>query len=260
MNAIHATCRALLLGGLLCAAPALAQQAPAEPAKPGKGLTEIPDPELGLMRGRFAVGNNQVLWFGVSMISSWQTTGGQLLQGRLDVGFDFSNGNPVVTFTPNVVLTDEQAPMPLPAGHRTVDSAGLANVNGLVQGVQVAGDGNAASNVTSLTVRDGDVPAMAGSGSTASGSLDATSGAASANVHYDGNGARVLLQVAGHGAAEQWIRAGSMGQSIRLTSDGQAVSNQLHLDLVRRSLPANAMLNQNVAQALVATRGLGGGI
>ena len=50
MNAIHATCRALLLGGLLCAAPALAQQAPAEPAKPGKGLTEIPDPELGLMR------------------------------------------------------------------------------------------------------------------------------------------------------------------------------------------------------------------
>ena len=256
MNARHARCRALLLGGLLCCAPVLAQQAPA--ATPGKGLTEIPDPELGLMRGRFAVGDNQVLWFGVSMISSWQTTGGQLLQGRLDIGFDFSNGDPVVSFTPNVVLTDEQAPMPVPGGQRHVDSAGLANVNGLVQGVQVAGDGNAASNVTSLTVRDGEVPAIAGGGSDG-GALSAASGAASADVNFDGNGARVLLQVAGHGAAEQWIRAGSMGQSIRLQSDGQSVSNRLHLDLVRQSLPSTAMLNQNVAQALVTARGIGGG-
>src|SRR5690625_4533181 len=103
MNAIHAICRALLLGGLLYSAPALAQQAS---AASGNGLTEIPDPELGLMRGRFTVGNNQVLWFGVSMISNWHTTGGQRLQGQLDIGFDFSNGDPVVSFTPNVVLTD----------------------------------------------------------------------------------------------------------------------------------------------------------
>lgn len=258
MNAINATCRALLLGGLLCCAPALAQEAASTPT--ARGLTQIPDAELGQMRGRFTVGNNQVLWFGVSMISSWQTAGGQFLQGRLDLGFDFSNGTPAVTFTPNVVLTDEQAPMPVPSGHRTVNHAGLGNVSGLVQGVQVAGDGNAARNLTSLTLREGDAPAMAAGAGAASGSLDAASGAASANVHFDGSGARVLLQVAGHGAAEQWIRAGSMGQSIRLTSDGQAVSNQLHLDLVRQSLPATAMLNQNVAQALVTARGIGGGI
>lgn len=256
MNAINATCRALLLGGLLCATPALAQQAP---ASPGSGLTEIPDPELGLMRGRFAVGNNQVLWFGVSMISNWQTSGGQTLQGRLDIGFDFSQGNPAVTFSPNVVLTDEQAPMPAPAGQRTIDSAGLANVSGLVQGVQVAGDGNAASNLTSLTLRDGEAPAATPGTGVGPGAMTAASGAASASVHYDGSGARVMLQVAGHGSAEQWIRAGSMGQSIRLASDGQAVSNQLHLDLVRQSMPATAMLNQNVAQALVTARGIGGG-
>lgn len=258
MNAIHAMFRALLLGGLLASAPALAQQSSAPP--PGSGLTEIPDAELGLMRGRFTVGNNQVLWFGVSMVSSWQTSGGQQLQGRLDIGFDFSNGDPVVSFTPNVVLTDEHAPMPVPAGQRSIDSAGLANVSGLVQGVQVAGDGNAASNLTSLTVRDGELPATARAGGAAEGSLSASSGAASARVHMDGNGAGVLLQVAGHGTAEQWIRAGSMGQSIRLASDGQAVSNRLHLDLVRQSLPATAMLNQNVAQALVSARGTGGGM
>ena len=50
MNAIHSLARTLLLGALLCAAPALAEEAPAPAAR---GLTEIPDPELGLMRGRF---------------------------------------------------------------------------------------------------------------------------------------------------------------------------------------------------------------
>lgn len=256
MNALHAGCRALLLGGLLGSAPAVAQQAPSAPA----GITEIPDAELELMRGRFAVGNHQVLWFGVSMVSSWRTPGGQFLQGRLDIGFDFANGDPVVTFTPNVVVTDEHAPMPVPGGQRSIDGAGLANVGGLVQGVQVAGDANAASNLASLTLREGEAPAATAAGSAAPGARDAVSGAASASVRYGADGAQVLLEVAGHGAAEQWIRAGSMGQSIRLHSDGQQVGNQLHLDLVRRALPAAAMLNQNVAQALASTRGLGGGM
>ncbi len=254
MNMIPHTCLALLLGGLLSAAPALAQQTPAQPAR---GLTEIPDAELGLMRGRFIAGDNKVLWFGVSMISTWQTSAGQTLQGRLDIGFDFSDGSPVLSFSPNVVMTDENAPMPVPDGTRSIDSSGLANVGGLVQGVQVAGDGNAASNVTSLTLREGAAPA-AGGGGAAEGAISRTAGAATASVRFDGNGAGVLLEVQGHGAAEQWISAGSMGQSIRLASDGQAVSNQLHLDMVRASLPATAMLNQNVAQALGTVRGIGG--
>ncbi|MGY0633466.1 hypothetical protein [Luteimonas sp. A478] len=254
MNTIHSLGRALLLGAMLCSAPALAEQAPAPTAR---GLTEIPDPELDLMRGRFIAGDNKVLWFGVSMISSWQTGSGQMLQGRLDIGFDFSDGQPVVSFSPNVVLTDEHAPMPVPSGQRSVDSAGLANVSGLVQGVQVAGDGNAASNLTSLTLRDGEVPVATAGGATRGG-ISQSAGAASASVQFDGNTAGVLLEVQGHGAVEQWIRAGSMGQSIRLTSDGQSVSNRLHLDMVREALPTTAMLNQNVAQALVTTRGIGG--
>ncbi len=255
MNAIHSLARTLLLGALLCAAPALAEEAPAPTAR---GLTEIPDSELGLMRGRFIAGDNKVLWFGVSMISSWQTSSGQMLQGRLDIGFDFSDGQPVLSFSPNVVLTDEHAPMPVPTGQRTVESAGLNNVAGLVQGVQVAGDGNAASNVTSLSLRDGDAPVAGAAGGLSEGSLSQSAGQATARVQFDGNGAGVMLEVAGHGTAEQWIRSGSMGQSIRLLSDGQSVSNQLHLDMVRQSLPATAMLNQNVAQALVTTRGIGG--
>ncbi|MBS9727298.1 hypothetical protein JR047_24115, partial [Pseudomonas stutzeri] len=51
---------------LLLATPALPIRA-AE-AAPGRGLTEIPDPELNLMRGRYTVGGNTVAWFGVTMV------------------------------------------------------------------------------------------------------------------------------------------------------------------------------------------------
>ena len=80
-----------------------------------------------------------------------------------------------------------------------------------------------------------------------------------ASAGFDGNNARVVLQVAGHGSAQQWIRAGSLGQTIQLTSDGQSVSNQLQVELVRQSLPSNLSLDQSVAQAIALNRGLGTG-
>ena len=70
--------------------PALHLQ-PAE-AAPGHGLKEIPDPELSLMRGRYAVGGNTVAWFGVTMISQWQAGNGSMLQGALTLGMDFRGG------------------------------------------------------------------------------------------------------------------------------------------------------------------------
>ncbi|NZA25013.1 hypothetical protein H0E84_01315 [Luteimonas sp. SJ-92] len=231
-------------------------QAPSRADAP-RGLTEIPDAELGAMRGRYTVGNDAVLWFGVTMISTWQTQSGQTLQGQLNVGFDFSQGKPSVSFLPSVSITAADAPLSTPQGQRSVDTAGLDNVSGLVQGVQVAGDGNAARNLTTLTVRDGEAPTAAG---LEAGSAHAGASAAgmSASAGFDGNAANVMLQVDGHGIARQWIRPGSLGQSVALTSDGQAVSNQLHMELVRQSLPASAALDQGVAQAISLTRGLGG--
>mgnify|MGYP006164438021 CR=1 FL=1 len=125
---------------------------------PGRGLKEIPDPELNLMRGRYTVGGNNVAWFGVTMISQWQGPNGAVVQGALTLGMDFRNGGtPKLSFQPSVHVTAADAPLPTTAG-RSIDSTGLANASGLVQSVQVAGDGNTARNVTTLTVRDGAVP------------------------------------------------------------------------------------------------------
>lgn len=227
-------------------------------ARSGKGLQEIPDAELNLMRGRYTVGGNSVAWFGVTMISTWQAANGQSLQGALTLAMDFSKGGrtPKVSFTPSVNITAANAPLPGASG-RAIDGSGLQNVSGLSQSVQIAGDGNRASNVLHLNVRnDGVIPGQ-GSGGGA-GSASTQMGDASATASFDGSTAQLQLRMEGQGAVQQWMRSGSVGQSIQLMADGQQVGNRLQIDLVRQSLGGNLPLAQNVAQAITLNRGIGG--
>ncbi|HEL3009840.1 TPA: hypothetical protein UL938_000035 [Stenotrophomonas maltophilia] len=239
---------------LLLMAPALPLQA--ADGRTGRGLTEIPDPELSLMRGRYTVGGNNVAWFGVTMVSQWQASNGTTLQGGLTLGMDFRGGGaPKLSFQPSVHVTAADAPLPDTHG-RSIDSSGLANASGLVQSVQVAGDGNVARNVTTLTVREGGVPAVLSDGA---GNVSAQQNGASATAVLEGNQARLLLQVDGQGLVQQWIRNGSVGQGIALAGDGQNASNQLRLELVRNTVGGNLPLSQNVAQAIELNRGMGPG-
>lgn len=235
----------------------------AQEKRSGKGLTEIPDPELNLMRGRYTVGGNNVAWFGVTMASQWQASSGAAMEGALKLGMDFrQGGTPKVSFTPTVSVTAADAPLPQTAADTasaaiaSVDSSGLANVSGLVQSVQVAGDENSARNVTSLTIRDGEVPVVADSGVR---SATAQQGGASATASFDNNQARLELQLEGVGAVQQWIRSGSVGQTIALGGNAQQVSNRLQIELVRQSMASNTPLTQNIAQAMALTRGIGPG-
>ncbi|PBJ84227.1 hypothetical protein CMZ84_07290 [Lysobacteraceae bacterium NML93-0399] len=214
------------------------------------GLQEISDAELGAMRGRYIVGDNQVAWFGVTMVSNWMTAAGQTVQGALQLGFDLRGGTPQVSFAPSVTITGEAIGQTA-GGSGMVDGSGLTNVGGLVQGVQVAGDGNRARNGLSLRLRDGEVPAAGAQGPMVA---ETTVGDAHARAALDAGGARILLQVAGQGAAEQWIDAQSIGQSIRLAGNGHAVGNQLQLDLVRQAAPASATVHQNLVQAIGMVR------
>ncbi len=241
---------AVVLGA--CLAPAWAGETP-PPAT--SGLREIPDAELGAMRGRYIVGDNRVAWFGVTMVSTWLTGAGQSVQGAMQLGFDLRGRAPDVSFLPSVTITEQAASAVAvaAAGDRHVEAGGLANVAGAVQSVQVAGDGNVARNAMHLQVRDGVPGGDAVQGATAT-AAEATVGDAHARAALEAGGARVLLQVAGQGAAEQWIDARSIGQSIRLTGDAQAVGNRLQLDLVRQAAPASGAIHQNLVQAIGMTR------
>lgn len=243
---------------LLLLAPAPAALSGERP--PGWGLSEIPDPELADMRGRFTIGGSAVAWFGVSMISTWHTADGQILEGTLLLGMDFSQGGrPRISFTPTVNITHGDAlPTAGDATGRSVDGSGLANVSGLTQAVQIAGAGNSAGNSTTLRVRTGDAPPLP-PGATEAGNASQQAGAAFAQSGFDGASAGVLLQIQGQGEVQQWIRNGSLGQTIQVTADNQRLSNRLEIDLVRQPLAASATLTQNVSQALGQLRGIGSG-
>ncbi|HET7932157.1 MAG TPA: hypothetical protein VFL63_12325 [Rhodanobacteraceae bacterium] len=239
----------------------------ARPAPAHALLQEIPDPDLATMRGRFRIGNNTVAYFGVSMLSTWTTASGQALSGSLTLGMDFTDGHgaiPVITFTPTMNIVQGTAiPAPIPNGSsRTVDGAGLANVNGLVQGIQIAGSGNHAVNVTALDVRRGGGAPGSGDGTSATTPFDTqvSSGDASVAIAFDpAKGVSMNLGVAGQGMVSQWIRSGSVGQLVQLNSDGQAVSNQLRLDLVLDGAAAPNRALRDASQALLMSRLVGAG-
>ena len=251
-----------LAGGALAALLALACPAPADAATARGGLVEIPDSELAQMRGRYTVAGNSVAWFGVTMISTWTDAAGRTLEGGMTLGLDFRHGgnSPEVSFTPVVSITDADAPVLIAGGgSRHIDGSGLDNASGLVQGVQIAGDRNTASNLAHLRVREAaDLPA--GTAPLNGNDLASRVGNASVLAGFDGSTARVKLQIDGQGAVEQWIRSGSVGQLVQLTGEGHNVSNRLQLDLVQQPAAAQAMLTQNVAQAMVMARGIGPGI
>lgn len=250
----------------LHAAPA---QTAAASSQPGRGLHDIPDPELNTLRGRYTVGDNAIAWFGVQMISTWQGANGQILQGTLAISMDFSghHAQPSVSFQPSVSITAPDAAVPMPnlaaaasavaATTRHVDASGLANVGGVVQSVQVAGDDNLASNVVHLNVTDGD-SAPVGSGNAAQSHASANVAGASAHAGFDGQNANVNLVVNGVGTVQQWIRNGSLGQTVQLAADNQTISNLMQIDLIRQSIAGSTQLGQNVAQSINLARGISG--
>lgn len=222
-------------------------------------IREISDAELADMRGRFTVAGYGVLWFGVSMVSTLVTPDGRNLQGSFRIGLDFSGGNvPRLVLVPSVTLemASPEAEAAVLGGTRVVDGSGLQNVSGLIQSVQVAGDANVAHNTLRLDIRDGGVPAMP-AGATSQAALSAQSGAATAVAGLQGQTVRLQLQVEGQGVVEQWLRSGSIGQSIQLAANGQRASNVMNIELVRQPLAASPVLAQSVAQAITLARGVG---
>jgi hypothetical protein len=85
----------------------------------------------------------------------------------------------------------------------------------------------------------------------------AVSGGSRAVASFDGNSANLLLSIDGQGSVEQWIRNGSVGQSVQLTADNQLINNRMEIELVRQTVAANTQLAQNVAQAINQAQGIG---
>lgn len=108
---------------------------------------ELSDDEMGDMRGRYLNGN-QLSYFGVEMYTRWTNSSGETLSTGLVLGTEVAIATTQIRPTITVFQSSNatQNATNVHEGTISIGSSGLDNVNGISQGIQVAGDLNEVRN------------------------------------------------------------------------------------------------------------------
>lgn len=220
-------------------------------------MQEVSDSELGHMRGKFA-SNNQVLYFGVEMVSQWLTATGNLVTAGANLNIDFSGNAPTVQYAPTVSIELQGQNITTQNDNTNTVSGGggLANVSGVSQTIQVAGQSNHINNGIDMQV---ELTSTAQAGGLISSALEGQAGSVSATAS-DGTVATVTLannsigvnvNVPGQGQVLQQIRNQGMFQSARIGGDLNTIHNAItmHIGL-------NSATGANGAGAFAALQSL----
>lgn len=252
-----------LMGVLLVTSPA--QAGLPNKVMPNKGIlsqiTEISDADLGQMRGKY-VAPGQVMYFGVEMVTQWIAASGELISASGNLEVNLAGSNPQVGFRP-IITVEQYAPTADSTnyGSEVVSGgAGLQNVNGVVQNIQVAGVSNGISNNVGLNVKfSSSAPPSDSSLKDKSPNISAiTPNGSIASVGLTQSGLRVSVAVPNQGQALQQIRNGSNGgqllQSVQLAGNLNQIQNMIHLSVQFNALD-NGLQGQT-GQMLQALRSL----
>ena len=181
--------KALCLAGaatLAIASPTAAHASPADAMQQLAALGEaMPDSELADMRGKF-VRQDNVSFFGITLLTSWQDAQGVTTNARLVFSVDFlnlgSDGNPVPSLMigweregdPAMDVTDTHSGyVPYLSPSEVLPVGGIGTHQGAAQANVIAGTDNSARNNMSIAI----IPASAMPNFTMSGlqSADGTS-------------------------------------------------------------------------------------
>lgn len=243
-----------LFAGLAAADPAPVPNAPMDKKSLIVALT---DPELSVMRGKFLPNNQQVVFFGVQMVSLWQTAGGTMSAG-MALGIDRGQGGtPTVSYQPTVTIMG--TPMQR-ATHGIVLDGSAQDTRGVRQQIQVAGNDNQATNQFQVAV----TPYATDGGGFSSGRgghqhLSLSRGDATVTAGIAGsNQAGVTIQL-GDSSVRQAIGGGANAvQMIQLAGDQQRIQNQLRLVVgVNQATGLSGVdLKHQVGMALASLRGM----
>lgn len=250
---------ALALAGILAFSP-MAKAALPQGLDVFNGMQEVSDGDLGHMRGKFA-SSNQVMYFGVEMVSQWLTPTGNLVTAGANLKIDF-NGNsgstPTVQYVPTVTIVQQGAGATSAQSGNTngvSGGAGLANVSGVSQSIQVAGQSNDIKNGIDMQV---DLTSAAQGGSIAS-AMQGQAGVESATgsdgtvatVTLANNSIGISVTVPGQGQVMQQIRNQGMFQSARIGGD----LNQIH-NAITMHIGLNTVSASSIGSAYAALQGL----
>lgn len=215
--------------------------------------SEIPDGELGHMRGKF-VAAGQVMYFGVEMVTRWLASSGQSITASGVLQISLAGNTPQVSFVPTITVEQKAAMGGTASQGSAVASGGggLQDVTGVVQNIQVAGASNGITNTIGINVQNASGPpalqsqpqgALSASTTTASGSV--------ASVGLGSNGMSVAVAVPDQGRAMQQIRQVGMGggqvlQSVQLGGDVNQIHNRINLNVQLNSASGPASPSGNL--------------
>jgi len=255
----HPRTLALALAGIMAFAPIVnAAPLPSSEFSAYNDMEEISDGDLANMRGKF-IGNNQVLYFGIDLVSQWQTPGGNLVTASATLNIDFSDdpNTPKVEYVPTIsIVVKDAAPAQTGNTNTVAGGAGLTNVSGASQVIQVAGQSNSIQNGMTIKV-DYTTAGQGGSiNSAAQGQAGSISDTAAdgtlATVTLSNNSLGVNITSPGQGEVLQQIRNQGLFQSARIGGDYNQIHNSMRMSVGMNS----AVSGSNIAGASAAIESL----
>jgi hypothetical protein len=226
-------------------------------------FTEASNAELAGMRGRYAPGGNQIVYFGVGMVTRWQTANGR----DVDVGVRLSVDaklNPTITIV-NLEHTGGSAMAQSNGKTVLISSGGITEVHGVAQSIQIGGDGNAVRNDVgmNITLAGGGTPTEEGGGmqlNTAGSQVFNNSNGSITTVSLDRSGLKLEVNVPGQGQILQQLRAGTgVFQGAMIGGDMNRIHNAINIDATMRAASGLHIPGMQVAlDSLKGMRQMGG--
>jgi len=207
---------------------------------------ELSDNSLSGMRGKFVTSGN-IMYFGVEMVTQWRTSAGETITATGDLGINFSNNTPQVSFKPTITAEQDNTPaVATNSGSSVVGGGGgLDGVSGIVQNIQVAGTSNGIDNSIGINVqRVSGTPTNQSLGTSENSMSVQTAGGSTATVSMANNAFGVSVNVPSQGKTIQQIRGLAMGggqvmQSVQLGGDQNQIRNLINLNVQMNALSSS---------------------
>ncbi|WP_386812736.1 hypothetical protein [Lysobacter koreensis] len=216
---------------------------------------------LSQVSGKY-FGANMLVGLRVDLVSTLHTPqqGSASASGSLSIRRD-GNGFEVQVDTRSGAVAGQHGAASAAGNPASTTGAETVRVNGIGQVSQIAGDGNAMANLTTISFEPSATTA-ATTHFNGLASSQASAGPLTARISFEDGG--LQLGVAGPGARlGQQFNAGVDGQAGRISQVGQLAghglvgSNQLHLRLATEAMPVHMQHQLGIQQALAGLSALG---
>lgn len=238
--------------------PVMSNAVPISAGAPFPGLfdlvSEVQDATLAGQRGRY-VGNGNLLYFGVEMVTTWQSPNGRLASGLL-LSTDAQLRPTVSIINQGSIAGGNSSSTPTNGTH--ISLGGISNVAGAAQSIQIGGDGNAVKNDINLNLTTNLPPGSSQPGAipvTTAGTQVLSRPGEITMVNIGRDGLSLAVNVPGQGSVLQQLRSG-MGllQATQTTGDLNMIHNIININ-AGLSMPSG-LNNAGIGSALGSLKGL----